>query len=151
MLQQELHIYRGTGETVTAMSVGPLGPFTSFGLCARLGKERVQFTGFLGAFQRLGVTPDGTRLQQVTDARGFVRGADRTVEVEVVEQMGRTPRLDKRIRTNAHGLRCATDARWCQRRQVTSYPASAAPRAAATAPPARSANWWSAPAARNCP
>ena len=33
------------------------------------------------------VQPDGTGLQQVTDARGFVRGADRTVEVEVVEQL----------------------------------------------------------------
>ena len=59
-LQQELRIFHGKGETVTALSVGPLGPFTSYGLCARLGKERAPIKGLLGAFQRLGVTPDGS-------------------------------------------------------------------------------------------
>jgi len=59
-LQQELRIYHGAGETVTAMSVGPLGPFTSYGLCARLGRQRWGLGAFLGAFQRLGVTPNGS-------------------------------------------------------------------------------------------
>jgi hypothetical protein len=42
------------------MSVGPLGPFTSYGVCGSRGRDRGGFTGFLGAFQRLGVTPDGS-------------------------------------------------------------------------------------------
>ena len=59
-LQQELRIYHGAGETVTAKSVGPLGPFTSYGVCALRGMARLGFEGYLGAFQRLGVTPDGS-------------------------------------------------------------------------------------------
>jgi len=59
-VQQELRIFHGTGETVTAMSVGPLGPFASYGLCATRGGARIGFEGYLGAFQRLGVTPDGS-------------------------------------------------------------------------------------------
>ena len=59
-VQQELRIYRGDAGTVTAMSVGPLGPFTSYGLCAWFGRGRWGFAPQLGAFQRLGVTPDGT-------------------------------------------------------------------------------------------
>ena len=35
-LQQELRIYHGKGETVTAMSVGPLGPLRQTS-CARIG------------------------------------------------------------------------------------------------------------------
>ena len=59
-LQQELRIYHGTGETVTAKSVGPLGPFTSYGLCGGLGRDRPSLAPQLGAFQHIGVTPDGT-------------------------------------------------------------------------------------------
>ena len=59
-LQQELRIFHGAGETVTAMSVGPLGPFASYGLCALAGRNRASLATQLGAFQRLGVTPDGS-------------------------------------------------------------------------------------------
>ena len=35
--------------------------------------------------QLFAIQPDGTGLQQLTDARGFVQGDDRTVEVETVD------------------------------------------------------------------
>ena len=58
-VQQELRIYHGAGETITAMSVGPLGPFTASGMCASRGRSRFPFNTSIGAFQRVGVTPDG--------------------------------------------------------------------------------------------
>ena len=48
-LQQELRILHGDAETVTAMSVGPLGPFLSVGLCALLGRGRESLAPRTGA------------------------------------------------------------------------------------------------------
>jgi len=82
-LQQELRIYHGTGETVTAMSVGPLGPFTTNFLCASWGRIRQSLALNLGAFQRLGVTPDGSGVVfELTDefavaGRGLLPAAQR--------------------------------------------------------------------------
>jgi len=59
-LHQELRILRGETETVTVMSVGPLGPFTSYGLCTVWGRARDTLAPRLGAFQRLGMAPDGS-------------------------------------------------------------------------------------------
>jgi len=57
---QELRLLRGETETLTVMSVGPLGPFTSYGLCTVYGRERDSLAPRLGAFQRLGMAPDGS-------------------------------------------------------------------------------------------
>jgi len=66
-MRQELRIYHG-GETVTAMSVGPLGPFTSYGVCGRMARERAGVRPMAGAFQRLGVIPGGSGVVfEVTD------------------------------------------------------------------------------------
>jgi hypothetical protein len=59
-VQQELRILRGEKETVTAISVGPLGPFVSGGLCAQAGSWRGFVAPRIGPFQRLGVTADGS-------------------------------------------------------------------------------------------
>ena len=57
---QELRLLRGETETVTAMPVGPLGPFTSYGRCTVYGRERSALTPRIGAFQRLGMASDGS-------------------------------------------------------------------------------------------
>src|SRR5574341_685870 len=57
-LQQDVRILRGEAEEVTAMSVGPLGPFPSVN-CATYGSNRYSLRE-LGPVQRLGITPDGS-------------------------------------------------------------------------------------------
>jgi len=54
--------------------------------------QRVYFTALADPLglnsngsQLFAIQPDGTGLRQLTNARGFVQGADRTVEVETVD------------------------------------------------------------------
>jgi hypothetical protein len=70
-LQQEVRILRGETEAVTAMSVGPLGPFPSLA-CAFRGSQRLWFYPQYGPLQRFGITPDGSGVVfELTDE--FVR------------------------------------------------------------------------------
>jgi hypothetical protein len=58
-VQQELRVVRGD-ETTTVYPVGPLGPFESFGACVARGQARRGIINRFGAFQRIGMLPDGS-------------------------------------------------------------------------------------------
>src|SRR5262249_40516203 len=69
-LQQDVRILHGDAPSVTAMSVGPLGPFTSL-LCATYGSNRYSMRD-IGPVKRFGITPDGSGVAfEVTDV--FIR------------------------------------------------------------------------------
>jgi len=96
-LRQVTFFHEG-GDHAAACIGAPHGCRIDFNLSAPFAQNAVAGTiYFLSECDPLGfnangnqlfaIQPDGTGLQQVTDARGLVRGADRTVEVEVVEQL----------------------------------------------------------------
>jgi hypothetical protein len=76
--RQALYVRQGDGAPVQVMDLPWSGPLGGVGLCASFGLSRLGMTSvFIGAFQRIGVSPDGSMVAfEVTDDFA-VDGVDR--------------------------------------------------------------------------